>query len=509
MLVARTGYVRISSANNENIETLENQKNIILDYIKNKQDFKLINFYEDYAKTGRNFNRTGFEMLMQDVKDGKIDCIIVKDLSRFGRDYKDCSNYIQNIFPFLNVRFIAINDNFDSMYNNDVMIMNLKNVVNEIYSKDISKKVLSSLKTRKASGQYMTTNAPYGYFKDSKNKGKVIVDSYASTVVKHIFELRAKNYSIKQILNELEEKNIDAPYKYFYKLGYFKTDKYKDVKWSKQTINSILKNDFYIGNLSQNKCTQRVENGKQKKLLPKENWLVLENNHTPIISKQLFDKVQEINKGVTEKYFSNFDRNKNKDDENILKGIVECGCCGKILRRKINIKKNKTKEDYIEKRFVCDTHIKYNDRCAFKGIKEQDLLDEIFKQISNNNIATNSINNIFKNQLNDTKKTLLKQISETNNKILKNKNYIKFLYEEYIYKNLTKEQYIKNRNDLKTEQIQLTNIANNLNDDLKFIEDKLNNLKLEKINILTRDILLRVIHSIKVDENKNIKIIFK
>ena len=137
-------YVRLSKLDvNDDNYSIENQKNLILNYIKNKDEFKLINIYEDVNKTGTNFNRNGFEELLQDLKKQKINCVIVKDLSRFGRNYIECSNYLEKIFPFMNVRFIAINDNYDSINknSNEILSINLKNIVNELYSKDISKKV--------------------------------------------------------------------------------------------------------------------------------------------------------------------------------------------------------------------------------------------------------------------------------------------------------------------------------------------------------------------------------
>ncbi len=204
-------YVRLSILNNntDDENTIENQKNIILNYINNNNDFELVKFYEDNNKTGTNFNREGFESLLEDIKHKRINCIIVKDLSRFGRDYKECSNYIENILPFLNIRFIAINDNFDSanIKNNDILSMHLKNIVNELYSKDISKKVSSALQSKRKKGQYLCTIPTYGYLKDPKNKGKVIVDEKASEVVKKIFDWRLQNKSYNEILLELEKLN--------------------------------------------------------------------------------------------------------------------------------------------------------------------------------------------------------------------------------------------------------------------------------------------------------------
>ena len=446
-------YVRLSILNNntEDENTIENQKNIILDYINNNNDFQLVKIYEDNNKTGTNFNRSGFEMLLEDIKCKKINCIIVKDLSRFGRDYKECSNYIENILPFLNIRFIAINDRFDSfdIKNNDILSMQLKNIVNEVYSKDISKKVLTALNSKRKKGQYLCTMSTYGYLKDKENKGKVIVDEKASKVVKQIFNWRLQYKSYGEILFELENLNIDAPYKHFYNLGLFKTDKYANVKWNKESINRILGNDFYIGRLTQGKSIQRIANKGKKVPLPKEQWIVIENNHPPIIDEDIFYKVQEINKYLKQKHFKQ--HNKNSNEENILKGIIKCGCCNKNIRIVTSIKKNKFKENHIDRRFVCSTRLKYKDRCDFKSIKECIILSVIFQSIRLQITSNNNINEIIKikkclSKFELEQKNIKEKINKINAEIFKVNNICDTMYNDYLdnLRTLILKHHIKN-----------------------------------------------------------------
>ena len=186
-------YVRLSRVDNikEKIDSIENQKNIILDYIKYNSEFKLINIYEDANFSGTNFKRNGFKMLMEDIRKGKINCIIVKDLSRFGRNYIECGNYLEKIFPFMNVRFIAINDNYDSNKedSNEILLMHLKNIINDIYAKDISKKVCTVLNQKRKDGQFIGAWASYGYLKDPNNKNKLIINDETAPVIKYIFDL--------------------------------------------------------------------------------------------------------------------------------------------------------------------------------------------------------------------------------------------------------------------------------------------------------------------------------
>ena len=506
-------YVRLSILNNntDDENTIENQKSIILNYINNNNDFELVKFYEDNNKTGTNFNRNGFESLLEDIRYKKINCIIVKDLSRFGRDYKECSNYIENILPFLNVRFIAINDKFDS-YNiksNDILSMQLKNIVNEIYSKDISKKVSSSLKSKRKNGQYLCTLPTYGYLKDTENRGKVIVDEEASQVVKQIFNLRLQYKSYNEILFKLESLNIDAPYKHFYNLGLFKTDKYANIKWNKQSINGILNNDFYIGKLTQGKTIQTISNNYKKIQLPKEEWVVIHNNHIPIIDEDTFYKVQNINEELKQKYFKETKTNVN--DENILKGFIKCGNCGKNIRLVKNIKKN-----YIDKRFACSTKLKYKDRCNFKSIKEDIVLNIVLQTIKLQLKFVKNLSEIAgsKKHLSKLwieKGTIKDKINKINLEIERFNNIYDNIYSDYLENLLSEEEYIYNKNKYKQKELKLKNDLMQLTKDLNKI-DKISsdkNLINNFFNFDNKEFILSLIDKIVMYDGKIIKINFK
>ena len=506
-------YVRLSILNNntDDENTIENQKSIILNYINNNNDFELVKFYEDNNKTGTNFNRNGFESLLEDIRYKKINCIIVKDLSRFGRDYKECSNYIENILPFLNVRFIAINDKFDSanIKNNDILSMQLKNIVNEIYSKDISKKVSSALKSKRKNGQYLCNLPTYGYLKDTENRGKVIVDEEASQVVKQIFNLRLQYKSYNEILFKLESLNIDAPYKHFYNLGFFKTDKYANIKWNKQSINGILNNDFYIGKLTQGKTIQTISNNYKKIQLPKEEWVVIHNNHIPIIDEDTFYKVQNINEELKQKYFKETKTNVN--DENILKGFIKCGNCGKNIRLVKNIKKN-----YIDKRFACSTKLKYKDRCNFKSIKEDIVLNIVLQTIKLQLKFVKNLSEIAgsKKHLSKLwieKGTIKDKINKINLEIERFNNIYDNIYSDYLENLLSEEEYIYNKNKYKQKELKLKNDLMQLTKDLNKI-DKISsdkNLINNFFNFDNKEFILSLIDKIVMYDGKIIKINFK
>ncbi len=220
-------YLRLSALDNKESDSIQNQKNIILDYIKNKKEFVLYKIYEDNY-TGQTFDRANFKIMLEDIKKDKINCIIVKDLSRFGRNYKECGLYIEKIFPFLNIRFIAINDNYDSdNKEQDFLNFHFKNIANEMYAKDISKKVSSVLQNKKKEGLFIGSFAPYGYTKD---KNQLFINKETCNNVKIIFNLRLKGYSYYKIACFLNKANILSKSAYLYKIGILKNSKFANIK---------------------------------------------------------------------------------------------------------------------------------------------------------------------------------------------------------------------------------------------------------------------------------------
>ena len=513
-------YVRLSVFNSEeDNDTIENQKKLVLNYIEKNTDLNLVKIYEDTNKTGTNFNREGFENLLKDVKKGIINCIVVKDLSRFGRDYKECSNYIENIFPFMNIRFIAINDNYDSfkISSNNILSMQLKNIVNETYAKDISKKVSSILRKKKENGQYMCTIPPYGYLKDNDNRGNVIIDKQVKDVVIEIFNLRLKNYSYKSIADILNEKDVPSPYKRLVNLGLLKENNKKTGLWKSGGIRDILCNEFYIGTTIQGKFSRSKIN---KQLNNDKKIIRMENHHQPIIDKETFYKVQEINLKASEKYNLNKDKFKDlrtKDDR--LKGILKCGCCGKNLIRAENFKQNKTKECNIRRSFTCNTRNISKERCSFTSIREDELLDVILKTIKTQIMMAKNFNEIISNNSNSLFNNMDKlQTQLDNKKIELNKLESKYedIYTEYLENFLSEQDYIFIKNKYKKQEKNIKDEIKNLKNDIKCEKNKtLENpflksfLNFENNDKITKEMILALIKEIKVYPNKRIEIYFK
>lgn len=276
-------------------ESIANQLDIMREYVKGKAEFAECYEYVDNAVSGTSFDRPSFKRMMDDVRDGKISCIIVKDMSRFGRDYIETGNYIETIFPFLGVRFISINDHFDTdaeFNQNKSLEIVLKNLVNDMYAKDISKRVAVSRKLDMERGRFTGSNAPYGYKVDSTDAlRKYLVDEEAAAVVRQIFELAADGATLREIGRALQSYRLSLPGDYL-KTGNLYVDEEQEAKaWYAGTISNILKNQAYIGNMVQGKRRARLCENESRHAIDEEDWIIVENTHEPIVDKELFDRV--------------------------------------------------------------------------------------------------------------------------------------------------------------------------------------------------------------------------
>lgn len=250
--------------------------------------------YVDDGFSGTNFQRPAFRRMMDDAKSGKIGCIIVKDFSRFGRDHLETGNYLERIFPLLGVRFISVNDQFDSedcMGMTGGMSVALKNIINSMYSRDLSKKVTSAMGTRAARGEYMGAFAPYGYLKNPENVHQLILDKEAAEVVRMIFTMAAEGKKKPEIARFLNEQRIPTCMEHFQVLGLKrKSHKEKEKKlWTITTIGDVLKNEAYLGKTVWNKTRQAAVGSKRQIKNDRSEWIIIEGTHEPLVSQELFD----------------------------------------------------------------------------------------------------------------------------------------------------------------------------------------------------------------------------
>ena len=379
VLPYRTGfYLRLSdkdgrTGGQEEVSgSIENQRHLLTDFIQGKPEFQLISVFIDDGKTGTNFHRNGFEQMLEAVKRGEINCIMVKDLSRFGRNYLEAGHYIEYIFPFLHVRFIAVTDGFDTLTATSTQLsylIPLKNLMNENYAVDISKKERSAKKVLRKKGCFIGAYAMYGYEK-TEDKHRIKIDPEAAVYVKMIFLLGEQGYSDSAIAKYLNQQEILCPARYKYEKGILKHEKYAaSSRWYPQTVAGILNSRIYIGDMVQGKQASRQIRGK-KEMLSRENWDIVCKTHEAIITKEQFERVQKIRQERRERYQKMVKKTLVQADEaqdkGMLKGKIYCGDCGKAMVRK------QVKGCRDRWRYICEIYERTG-TCSRKYLPEQEL----------------------------------------------------------------------------------------------------------------------------------------
>ena len=326
-------YIRLSvEFNGQRGDSLETQKKIMESFAALHPDIQVSGIYTDNGITGRTFERAAFQQMLADIEDGKINCIIVKDLSRLGRSTIDTGYYIEKYFPVRQVRFIAVNDQYDSeanQNNGEHIILPFKNMVNEAYAADISRKVRSQTRQSMKSGNYIGARPPYGYRKDPENCHKLIVNEETAPAVRDIFQWAADGVSLNRIATQLNEQGIITPGFYLVKCGLIKPGRLMGSgNWQTWTVTKILADEVYVGDMVQGKT--KTIGHKQVPTGPEE-WIIVRDTHEPLISRELFEKVQELRRRAAAK---SKDQVNIPYTENVLRGRIFCGHCGKNLHRK-------------------------------------------------------------------------------------------------------------------------------------------------------------------------------
>ena len=368
------GYVRLSreDGDKEESNSVTGQKDLIRDYMTRHPELRECGMKVDDGFTGSNFDRPAFQEMMAEVKAGKINCIVVKDLSRFGRDHLEAGEYLERIFPFLGVRFIAINDNYDSMNSNsesDELIVPFKNLINEAYCRDTSIKIRSQLEIKRRRGDFIGSFAVFGYRKDPADRHRLLVDDYAAEVVRDIFAWKLDGLSAGDIAARLSSAGIPTPmdYKQSQGMNYSTSFRIKEKsEWSAGMILRILKNPVYTGVLEQGRVTTPSYRVKRLVNKPREEWAVVENCHEAIINYYDFESVQKalaLDARTTE----------SGKAVDLFSGMVNCGECGGAMIKK-TVPSGKKKYTY----YVCATH-KNEKTCFSHGIRDTALTEIVLE----------------------------------------------------------------------------------------------------------------------------------
>ena len=342
-------YCRLSKDDGTNNESMSisTQKTMLKDYAK-RNGFLNCQFYVDDGYSGTNYDRPAFRQLIEDIQDGEVSTLITKDLSRLGRNYLETGTYIEVFFPNHNVRYIAINDGVDSIDNAQMDITPFRNIINEMYAKDTSRKIKSALHARRMQGKYMATTAPFGYQKDEKDHNHLVIDEVTAPVVELIFSIAEEGVGLHTICNRLRKAKVLKPS--FYKKELFERfmDEEKMYDWDTAYVSQILHNPVYAGNLTVADKPTKTMRSKKRQYIPYAEREIIYGTHEPIIEQNRWNNVQKILQSrppVIGESSSGYD--------NIFRGVIKCADCGSAMLAKVEQKRKRN--NVLDKTFYCCT----------------------------------------------------------------------------------------------------------------------------------------------------------
>ena len=505
-------YIRLSvEFNGCRGDSLETQRQIMEAYVALCPDIEIVDVYTDNGISGQLFDRADFQRMLSDVEAGRIDCIIVKDLSRLGRSAIDTGYYIEKYFPMHQARFIAVNDQYDSLNpdNTSHIAVPLKNLINEAYAADIAKKIRSQAQTAMHAGQYIGSRPPYGYKKDERDCHKLLVNEETAPVVQEIFEWAARGDSLITLARHLNEKGIMTPGYYLASIGFSANERLMGSgKWQTRTILSILENEIYTGDTVQGKS---MSVRKQQIKVEPDKWICVRNTHEPIISHELFEKVQRL---LAERAAEYTARNKDKTPytENILRGKIFCGCCGKILHRQ---------RSHNRYRFRCISNERIENGACKESptLREKELYQMILTYIRQEAevvIGNDCRLRQIDPRIAERKKNAEQQIALLKKEAEQVKKHLASLYENYISGVLTKNEYLEMKMGYEKRSMEMVEQVRVLQDRQEALENKRSNYAsiakklaaVEKDSILTATLVNDTIAKVVVNSSADISVEF-
>lgn len=505
-------YCRLSRDDNNGSSvsnSISNQKDMLVDYVREK-GWNVRDIYIDDGYSGTNFDRPEFKRMIKDIEIGKINCVVVKDLSRFGRNYAKLGYYTDEIFVDNGVRFIAINDNVDSN-KGDNEIVPFKNVINEWYARDISKKVRSSRAINAKQGKFLGSKPPYGYIKSPNDKHQLIIDENVVDIVKRIFSQFYAGDSGRNIASLLSDEGIPAPRAYHYQsLGKTNPITSETDTWGSNTVLQLVKNRVYAGDMVQGKRVAPSFKSKKRNTVPKEDWIVIENTHEPIVEREIWNTIQERfreNKRTRVSY---------SGEVSLFSGIVKCAECGSAMA--FNIKKCGPREYPI---YRCGKYANNGKKtCSIHSISMDTLERIVLEDIRNNaRILTDDeivlmdklvkLNNREQEKALSIKKARKKELNNQYDTVSK---LIKQVFAEKMAGNVPDDMFKDLLADYQKEQEKAKNELESITSNIEKIQTETNNIsdivvKLKKhihLEKLNRTIIAEIIDSISVSEQYNV-----
>lgn len=434
--------------------SIETQMKILNDYCK-ANDYEIIDFYCDDGYSGTNFNRPAFQRMLKDVENGKVNMIIVKDLSRFGRNHVKTSEYIGDIFPKLNVRFVAIGDNFDTDNENSIentFSMWFKNMFNEFYPADISRKTRLAFKAKAQRGEFIGTYAPYGYKKSEKDKHILEIDDESALIVKDIFEMVAyMGYGYNKISHILAERKVLTPTAYREKQNNISCS-VNPYDWNLTTIRKICENRVYLGHTVNGKKQKRSYKDKDVIIVPENEWITVENTHPAIIQPDLWE--------LTQSKLNSRKRERKNNKQNIFAGLIKCDTCGKALT--ITTANNKAA-------FACSTYkTKGKENCTVHFIAYDDLYEIVLNDLKSKLNVISQNDDVFKKTVkqkteNNTDNTEHQKINSLEKRISELERKINCLYDDRADGIISKQRFVEMYQKCESEQNELKKQLDELN----------------------------------------------
>ena len=516
-------YARLSKPDGDPIsESIQNQIALANNYLKDHPEFVCTNTYQDDGYTGLTFHRPGFQTMLRDIKARKIDCVLVKDTSRIGRDYIAVGRLLCFDFPDNEIRFISINDNYDSIEDTDGLPrldIILKTVLDNRASKDLSKKISSSIAAQVSTGSFLpaTTSIPYGYLRDSQNQ-TYIVDEEVAPVVLRIFQLRAQGMNYTNIANTLNKDGIYCPGKLRYSRHLSRDAEYQDAIWVRGTVRNILNDQVYIGHRVHGKMKKPRLN-VNKQYTEEDQWTIIKNVHPAIIPEELFYEVQKINEEDRRKRSGQNKRPEvAKDHREAFSGKLFCDDCGKpLLPQKAVARQNSKSLSYTY--YDCSNY-KYSNRgrCTCHYIRDDELTAFVMNTIEQRAKAVTS--SVFykryieipMDRIVDLRRTVLALREEQK----EHQTAIFQLYEEYLNQHIDDVAFTSRNTQMRARSLEINNHMNNLVQTLQPLEKSMDARK-ERIKALkdflkeptlTKLLMDKVVRCVTVDEARNIKVEF-
>ena len=505
-------YIRLSVEDGHGrSNSIENQQLILNDYILDKPEFCVYDTYTDNGLTGTNFERPDFKRMLADIESGKVSCVIVKDLSRLGRNSIDTGYYIEQYFVRHKVRFIAVNDMYDSADENNSrngIIVPLKNMVNEAYALDIGKKIKAQAHQAMLDGDYIGARAPFGYKKSPDNCHKLIIDEETAPIVRQIFQWTIDGVGLNTIVVRLNEAGTVTSSVYKSSTDEKGKRYKKNAYWTTFTINHILINPVYTGDMVQGK-SRTAEHKQIRDILP-EDYIIVRNTHEPIVSREMFEKAQAIRAAVREEY-----RNKPVDPytENIFKGKIFCQHCGKPLQRQRA--KRKTMPDVYRLKCLSPSRVSKS-ACIGVSIDERIVKDFVISAIKEKFSELDSP--LSEAGITDSREASLKKEKTAKQRESERvRGLIKGLYENLVSGIISNEDY----EELKSSYLKR---IDSLKAELENIGDKLSQLEAERgqrneirrsaddfnsSGQLTAELIDRLIERIEINHDREINVTFR